>query len=720
MNWEVRIMRFATSYFDRTIYKKEVTRFWPLWALYTVVWLFLLPFQLIIEATAKYPGSSAASRIERLIFRLPVQLVGGGAGLALAVIMGILTAMAVWSYLYNSRSANMMHTLPVRREGHFITRYLAGITMFVIPHLIVLAVTALTEMAWGVTALGILAEAMGYQTLMCLFFFSLATMCAMLTGHLLALPAFYGITQVLAVGLAVLMDWLGSFFLFGYNGGLVDLKIVQWLTPVWALTGNFSYISQSRVILQPDGSTIRETAMNSWSFYGGWILWVYAAAGLLLAGLALLLYRKRHMETAGDVVAQRWLHPVFLFGVALCAGLSGSCLICEIFDLDELPFLIFGLLLFGLIGYYAALMLLNKSFKVLRKGWKGCLAVMGGFLLLCGVLELDLFGVESRVPDTEKVASVYVRGVNTYPAGSGNYLSSRNLTDPELIETVTAVHRVLAERGEQGVSRVGQEDLDGLANSLNDFVVDYTLKNGSRFTRRYDNIRLDYDNLSDPESLEYLLTELVNDRTLMENQLDLEQMSEGTLIGVSYEDAEQMRLTAICSDPSALQFSAPTYWEEWDGNYDGVSYVYGSDDPDVPGGAAYSIPVATESSSTLDISKEGVLIQGKLLELHVTDGAMEKLRQAVLNDFYAGRLGVRYLFWGDPAMKETVYSGEFTLYYEAEHSYYDSDLEKMMTYTSITERTLDLTVNAAETLAVLAELGFFDEGGAQLRTESGT
>ena len=43
MNWEVRTMRSVTSCFNSTLYRKNLSRFWPIWALYSVIWLFALP-----------------------------------------------------------------------------------------------------------------------------------------------------------------------------------------------------------------------------------------------------------------------------------------------------------------------------------------------------------------------------------------------------------------------------------------------------------------------------------------------------------------------------------------------------------------------------------------------------------------------------------------------------------------------------------------------------
>ena len=40
-------MRFATSYFNPTLYKKNLSRFWPLWVAWLVLWMFLLPLNLL-------------------------------------------------------------------------------------------------------------------------------------------------------------------------------------------------------------------------------------------------------------------------------------------------------------------------------------------------------------------------------------------------------------------------------------------------------------------------------------------------------------------------------------------------------------------------------------------------------------------------------------------------------------------------------------------------
>ena len=47
MSWEVRTMRSVTLYFNNTLYRKTMARFWPLWGLWGVFWMFLLPLYML-------------------------------------------------------------------------------------------------------------------------------------------------------------------------------------------------------------------------------------------------------------------------------------------------------------------------------------------------------------------------------------------------------------------------------------------------------------------------------------------------------------------------------------------------------------------------------------------------------------------------------------------------------------------------------------------------
>ena len=60
MSWEVRIMRSTTSCFNATLYRKTMCRFWPLWGLYALMWLFMVPLSFLSIPPARF--SKAACR----------------------------------------------------------------------------------------------------------------------------------------------------------------------------------------------------------------------------------------------------------------------------------------------------------------------------------------------------------------------------------------------------------------------------------------------------------------------------------------------------------------------------------------------------------------------------------------------------------------------------------------------------------------------------------
>ena len=199
MSWEVRTMRSVTSCFNFTLFRKNLSRFWPIWGLYGFLWLMLLPVNVLVN------GEHMDRTTTRL---LPLNYLSGFLSTAtlFSLLFGILTAMAVFSYLYNSRSAGFFHTLPMRREGLFLTNYLSGLAFLIVPNVVVFLVSLAVETAFGLLVFSSLFTWLVVTSMLNLFFYSFAVFCAMFTGHILALPAFYGILNFLVMGLCFLVN----------------------------------------------------------------------------------------------------------------------------------------------------------------------------------------------------------------------------------------------------------------------------------------------------------------------------------------------------------------------------------------------------------------------------------------------------------------------------------------------------------------------------------
>ena len=462
-------MRCGTSFYNGTLGKQLTLRFWPLIALYSVIWAIVLPISGLNYMRSGYIGGWVTD-IEYLFRALATPM---------TIVFGVLAAMAVCSHLYTTRSCNFTAALPPKRTALFATHYLTGLLWLVVPVAVMTLMASF--LAIGCSLSGF-ASGLALVCMQTLFFYSFAVLCGMLTGHLLALPVFYGIFNGLVGGLWYLLTLLFREFYFGYPGSLVAVPAwVEWFTPAWQL---FSYGS-------PDAG------------YG--MSAVYAGVGIVFALAAWLLYVKRPMERAGDVVIWAGLRPVFRYGVALCSGLALGSLTRLVLGLDELGLAV-SVMLWGVAGCFVGQMFLSKSVRVLRY-WKGAGAIACACAALFLVMKLDLTGYETQVPEADDVVSVSISGLDSLPRDTASSFLHISTSDSEAISLVTQLHQQL-------VDQFDTNDFDWSCDSSTTLDLSYTLANGTRISRSY-LVPLYVEEESQPGTITYLAHEIVNNRDLM-------------------------------------------------------------------------------------------------------------------------------------------------------------------------------------------------------------
>lgn len=484
-------MRSVTSYFNRELLRGALQRTWPLWAAYTLIWLLLLPVTLFIRLSDRHIVYSRPTLSYELLNT------GLSSGVMMAAVFGIFFAMAMFAYLTNSRATNGMHAMPIRREGLFLTHYLAGLFCQVVTLLVSFALAALVTAAFGVFD----GYAVGMGLLLCvllvLFFYSFGVLCMVCVGQILAGAVFYGILNFLFVGMEVLLRSFAGNFLYGYDGRSSAFSTAPLSPPVEIA----SSLSVSYVYDGIDPIGVRVFHLGTFA--------AYAAAGLVLAALALLLYRKRRSEMTGNTVAIGWLRPVFKYGVALCSAFSlGQLLSYFVFELTDSTYTagaligtIACMIFAGLIGYYAAEMLLKKSFRVFKTSWKGALATSAVLILIGLSFPLDLTGYQSRVPEQSDIVSA------TVDLYGGNVSGSFNLSGQESIALLRDAHcAVITDKARQTEYNRRYVPFDGDTCMLR---ITYELADGTELFRSYD-LSTDEALLSDPSSPESALTKLAN------------------------------------------------------------------------------------------------------------------------------------------------------------------------------------------------------------------
>jgi len=482
-----------------------------MWALYGLFWFLCLPATMFQQMQYRHHEF-----YDQLVTGISAE-----PGVMVAFCFSVLCAMALFSYLFQHRSAVAMHAFPLRRECLFFTNYVSGLAFFALPLAINFVLILLVELLAGQVNLGALLVWFTAQLCYALFFYSFAVFCAMFTGNLLALPAFYGILSFLPMVLSWFINEMVSLLVFGYASSYAMERAARTLSPAANLWAKVS--AQSREL---PGEVLYY--ISGW----GWIL-LYAFVGVLLAVAALLVYRRRQVESAGDVVSVRVVRPLFLYGVSTCMALAFGLFLFALFGDSSSPTaawqLLACMLIAGFLGYFAAQMLLNKTLRVFRGHWRGFAAFCAAVALVVTGMEFDLLGLERALPSAESVEFVEINGNFPPYDGRGSFFYA----EPEAIRQVIDLNREIVEQRDaiqeelntpyDGYSIEPIELGDGSDYYPTSRTVHldliYHRKDGSTLTRYY-RIWLQETRLDDPDSVESRLQEVLNQPEQMEYYFD--------------------------------------------------------------------------------------------------------------------------------------------------------------------------------------------------------
>ena len=458
-------MKSKTSLFNKGVALNLLKRCWPLWTGYFVLLLLVTPAVLSGRVDRLAPGEM-----------LNYTLLNTGADVVyISMAVGVLAAMAMFNYLYSTKSCGMMNMLPLRRETMFLTAFLTGLVPMLAADVLVMLITAVLyggRLVYFKTLLLWLAMAvMGNIS-----FYGFAVFCAVLTGNLVVLPVLYLVLNLTVHVAERAVRYLLSAFVYGMNASSCTLLV---LSPIMELLNSLSVMPVNYI----DAEGMVQVVANVYQVNGLGVLGIYCAAGLVCAALALLIYRRRQMERATDVVAVPVLKPVFkycmTFGTAVVlAYVVYDWLVPGNVSGMAAALLVLLLLLAGaVIGYYAAEMLMQKTLKVFPGKWKGCLVSCLILAVLTMAWEFDLFGYERRIPEADQVESAWLVQNNT------------GLTEPENIQALTQLHQSFVDNKAENES----------AEERYTVTVRYMLKDGGTLVRCYP-IRYDQEALNDPDS----------------------------------------------------------------------------------------------------------------------------------------------------------------------------------------------------------------------------
>lgn len=455
-------MKSKISFCNGTAFRKNLTRFAPAWILYTVC--LLLGLVMLSDSGVEYWLSANIA--------IGISFMG-----MVNLGYGLLTALLLFGDLTNSRMSNALHALPLRRETWFCTNVLSGLFFSLIPSVImtvpafIASFFSAVENGWQIPLYWLLGTNLQY-----LFFFGLAVLCMMLSGSRVGAAVIYCIVNFAAYLAYFLADVV---YVPHLPGVVTQLEPFALFCPVIMMI-NHRFLETQQI---KDFYGYNADGSEKYQLYGTfalteewWYLWVCAAIGAVLLLLALLMYRKRKLECAGDMMATRKLEPVFLVLFSLVAASAFQLAYVAINGYEAYGSAIF--LWGGLaVGWFAGLMLLRRSSRVFSgKGFLGLAALAAALGLSLLLNSMDVFGITTWVPKAEEVKAANVRL---------SYMTNVTLEEQEDIEDLIRLHTLAADArlgGEMTAVNRPVELADGTGTVIG---IEYELKDGSTAAREY-------------------------------------------------------------------------------------------------------------------------------------------------------------------------------------------------------------------------------------------
>lgn len=429
------------SLVNKGIIKSDLRRYWYLGALFFGMLLLtaVLPAANIVKMES-YIGSDG-----RFVGVFDNEM---SFSIFAVLIFAVITPAMVFSYLHHKSAVNVIHSMPVRREGlyasHIISVGILTVVPVILNMLIMLGIKGLYP-----------SHALVWAGLTIVYVFVLtgfATAFAMLTANVFASITVPYVIILLPMFVETMARLLCERYLYGASSvyDMVTYKIYA------------GY----------------EELLNGMMF-------VYIALGIILFVLGLILYKKRALENNSRLSAFNFVNPIFLYGVAICVGFFGYIYVTAFFGENGTMWIAAP---FGIIGIIVARMIIERTFKP-HKIIKPSIVYLAMLFVIYAFVGLDITGYEKRIPDINEVESVnvvnneyvnkrYYQAVNDVKYATVKLapeaIHDARLYDKGDIEKVIALH-----------TKIVENKNNKLADNYYNFPIIYKLKNGHTIKRSY-------------------------------------------------------------------------------------------------------------------------------------------------------------------------------------------------------------------------------------------
>lgn len=416
----------------------------------------------------------------------------------LVMILGVaaLCAVSGYSFIHSRTQIDMYHSMPVSRFTIFISRYVSGILMFIVPyvfHTIISLAVGASKGAFTSNSLGYAFSNLGVRFLIFMVVYAASITAVCLTGNIVVSMIAVVVINVYSLFVDGVLqqlfeDFMYTFTSYGYEG-------------IWA----FSPIAMIAKLFTSDTVYYYdEYYYNITSYEYSYLPWLLL--GIVLYSVAtLVLYLKRPSESAGKAIAFKWAEPIVKTLCVIPVAFIGGIFFNSIISDNQSK----GWYVFGLVFVYVVVALVMEA--IFRMDVKGALKHKWQFVfnavcvaLIFVIFRYDIFSYDAYVPNDSELQSCVVNigilngGIyGVLPDGTTYSISSRNYAMDNMALKGNPSVMELARR----ISVNNPQNGDG---RYEDIIFGYRYTNGKVRYRTY------YIDLDDEESLG-LLADVFND-----------------------------------------------------------------------------------------------------------------------------------------------------------------------------------------------------------------
>lgn len=431
-------------------------RMYSLLSLFWGIFLFII-YPLIAAKSSEY---SHVMDIAEYMFN---------SGVMLSLVLPTCMGLVFFGFLKAENATAFYMSLPASKTQIFISQYISAAILYLLPlylnALLVFGLGSINSINTESRELAIFL--MKWVLMMTLFFvvtFSISAGIGMITGSVIWNILFVGAFYVLPTYLGQAFDFFTSKLILGlpYSG-----RFTEWFRSI-------------DIVMQSIDEMRHREPLSDHHFliYAG----IYA---LVVLSITALLYYKKKMENNKEWIVFSFFKFFFIAGFTLCTVFIVAMIFNEVIFRGSYGSIYAGAMVGAILGYIISAMIAFKTIY-LKKYWLGTFVALGLTVGIIGMIDLDVFGLERRIPETEDIAFVEIshqgsryqenEKLKLISFDGGYHYGEFRFENPENIELVRGLHSQII----TDLQKRGFRD-----SSYRTVRFEYTLKNGNTLNRHY-------------------------------------------------------------------------------------------------------------------------------------------------------------------------------------------------------------------------------------------